>query len=742
MQASAESIEPDDPGAGAIGLPIVMMSVLAVLLFLPDQVREIYRIHAESWMKQEWRNQQFILTAAAMVVLTLFIWRLARELTRLPAAQRIIPDRWSQFISDWTPRLVCLLPWAGLAAGLWMSLPPSISTAPSPVGGPPVAIEVPATFRVFHPTLLTLHEVLILGLKACGAMALGLFLIVTLTELMFGRWSRRPFGSPFLIRLWPAYLAIILGLSVAGFFLDGRWFVDVGIMPILLTWFLAITGLLAYLWLYTERVRSAALTALIIGIIMFDYFGWTDNHRFRYEVLEAEPAPTRPKIHDAFDTWLASRNDMAAYRDGGRPYPVYVVAAEGGGLYAAYHVAKFLARMQDLCPNFSQHLFAISAVSGGSLGAAMFSSLARDSAKNEEHVPCRALRADRDGPFERRIGRLLGNDFLSPVATAMLFQDFVQRFIPVPIYPLDRARKLEASFESAWASNSAGRSNRMAESLRSSCGANAEDCIKGATPALVLNLTQIETGMQLALSPLNVNETSLAQTNSGKIYDALENGGHAIDMPLSTAIGLSARFPWVTPSGWYTLEVQKDGPNGKIGVPRTYRFADGGYAEGSGAGTGFKIAQLVAERIKVLGANAAVHLIMLTATSPPLERFFIEPASSTGYGEFALPFVALSSARRGQAFARVYDIAIGATDKLRISQGQIYDSLIPLAIGWHLSDTTKEYLDLYTGAPQNCGAEPDPEKIVSSSANMAAAYVYRHDCLTKAIVDELSPPRP
>jgi hypothetical protein len=283
----------------------------------------------------------------------------------------------------------------------------------------------------------------------------------------------------------------------------------------------------------------------------------------------------------------------------------------------------------------------------------------------------------------------------------------------------------------------------MVETLRSSCGPNADDCLKGATPALVLNLTQIETGMQLALSPLNVNETGPAQTNSGKIYDALENGGQAIDMPLSTAIGLSARFPWVTPSGWYTLSVEKDGPDGKakVSVPRTYRFADGGYAEGSGAGTGYKIAQLVAERIKKLGVRASVHFVMLTATSPPLERFFVEPASSTGYGEFALPFVALSSARRGQAFTRVYDIAIGATDKLKITPGQIYDALIPLAIGWHLSDTTKEYLDLYTGAPQNCGPEPDPMKVVSSSANMAASYVYKHDCLTKDLVRELSPRR-
>ncbi|MET0569512.1 MAG: hypothetical protein ABWZ74_10585 [Hyphomicrobiaceae bacterium] len=719
MSATAVQVTPDDDdqGAGAIGLPIVMMMALAVLLFLPDQVKEFYRIYAEGWSAHGWRNPHLIIAAAAMVVLTLFIWRLARELTRLPGAQRMIPDRWSRLVSDWTPRLVCLLPWAGVAAGMWMSLPPSTDSPPM-------------EFREFYPSLQRLEELLRLGLKACGAIALGLFVIITITELIFARWGKGPFGRPFLVRLWPVYAAIIVGVSIAGFVLDGSRFVTIGVLPILLTWFLAVTGLLSYLWLHTERTRSFTLAALIIGLVTFDYFGWTDNHRFRHSPIDFTwPKQERPNVEVAFDKWLGSRNDMATYREGGRPYPVYVVAAEGGGLYAAYHVAKFLARMQDLCPNFSQHLFAISAVSGGSLGAAMFSSLARDDAKNQEHIPCRTLQ--RDGGFERRVDRLLRHDFLSHVATATLFQDFVQRFIPIPLYPLDRARKLEASFEDAWAANLPGRPNRMAESFVGSCGPNGQDCLEGATPALVLNLTQIETGMQLALSPFNLDETGPPKTKSGKIYDALAVAD--IDMPLSTAVGLSARFPWITPSGWYQLPKTK--PDDPV---RTYRFADGGYAEGSGAGTGYKISQILAERIKANNVNATVHFIMLTATSPPIERNYIDPPHESGYGEFALPFVALSSARRGQAFARVYDIAIGSTDQLRISQGQIYDALIPLAIGWHLSNATHAYVDLYTGDPRNCR---DIKADITNHWTMAPTYVVQHDCLTKSIVEELSPPR-
>ena len=729
MSATAVPVEPDDDqGAGAIGLPVFMMTLLFGLLVLPDQIKELYRVHAEAWAEQRWYNPQLVLAAASLAVLTFFIWRLARELSRLPAAQRIIPDHWSRLVFDWMPRLICLVPWMAVGIGAWLSA----------VSLPQFYRPTTPEFDAIYPELDRVRHFLTLGAVTCGAIAAALFVIITAIELIFGRWGKHLFGRPFLLRLWPVYLAIVLGMSAASLFLDGSWFVEAGIIPVVALWTIGVTGLLAHLWHFSERVRSAVLAALVFSLITFDYYGWTDNHRFRHAPVDFPwQAQDRPKAQDAFDQWLAARKDMETFRQAGAPYPVYVVAAEGGGLYAAYHVGKFLARMQDLCPSFSQHLFAISAVSGGSLGAAMFASLARDDAKNQQNVPCRSVR---EGRFERRMERLLTRDFLSPVVAATFFHDFVQRFVPFPVHQLDRARKLEASFESAWAKTFADRPNRLAESFVGSCGTNAQDCLQGAAPVLVLNLTQVETGVQLALSPINLNDTGPPDTKSGKIYDALENGGQAIDMPMSTAIGLSARFPWVTPSGWYSQQVERDGPDGgKIKELRTYRFADGGYAEGSGAGTGYKIAQLVAERITASGVNAYVHFIMLTATSPPLERFFIEPHSSAGYGEFALPFVALNSARRGQAFTRVYDIAVGATDQLKISPGQIYDNLIPLAVGWHLSEATRKYIDLYTGKPENCGPPPKPEDIVGREETMAASYVYKHDCLTKTLVDELSP---
>ena len=60
-----------------------------------------------------------------------------------------------------------------------------------------------------------------------------------------------------------------------------------------------------------------------------------------------------------------------------KPYPVFVVAVSGGGIYAASSAATFLAELQDECSRFGQHVFVISGVSGGAVGATLFNALTR-----------------------------------------------------------------------------------------------------------------------------------------------------------------------------------------------------------------------------------------------------------------------------------------------------------------------------------------------------------------------------
>ena len=143
------------------------------------------------------------------------------------------------------------------------------------------------------------------------------------------------------------------------------------------------------------------ITILVLVAVVASAFELNNNHGIR--TWKTSQAFEKPHVVGAFDAWYRSRKDRQFYEDRNQPYPVYIVAARGGGLYAAYHTAKFLARLQDQCPNFAQHTFAISGVSGGSLGGAVFAALTKAlKAPNGAHMPCTAPNETRNRDFEKR----------------------------------------------------------------------------------------------------------------------------------------------------------------------------------------------------------------------------------------------------------------------------------------------------------------------------------------------------
>ena len=72
-------------------------------------------------------------------------------------------------------------------------------------------------------------------------------------------------------------------------------------------------------------------------------------------------------------------------------------------MYAAYHPALSLARLTDQCPEFAHHLFGISSVSGGSLGAAVFAELLRALPSHGAEQPGEPVRELQ--PYGRSRGR-------------------------------------------------------------------------------------------------------------------------------------------------------------------------------------------------------------------------------------------------------------------------------------------------------------------------------------------------
>jgi hypothetical protein len=365
---------------------------------------------------------------------------------------------------------------------------------------------------------------------------------------------------------WQTIAALAVAIAVLQALLVGFLFSDVrlprfiGAAPIALLAFASWTlvGSIVFVLLpKSYRLPSLACAPLVLLVAA----AWVDNHELRR--LPPSGAARAASIEESAYAWLAAREPLFRQAAPGRKsIPVYIAAAEGGGLRAAYWTGSVLARLEDATGGrFSQHLFAVSAVSGGSLGAAAFAAEAAE-------PDCEAA----EGSVERCVQRFLAQDFLSPTVAYLLFPDALQRFLPFPVQSFDRARALEAAWERSWSETHPGAPNAFAapfEALGSSFG-------KTQAPRLFLNGTRVETGRRVLVSP--------AVTGNGEmpgVDDLLAVGSERWSLPLSAAVHLSARFTYFSPAAKICREPVEACANDAVWG----RVVDGGYHENSGAQT-------------------------------------------------------------------------------------------------------------------------------------------------------------
>lgn len=483
--------------------------------------------------------------------------------------------------------------------------------------------------------------------------------------------------------------------------------------------FVSLAALVTALKFVEHRTR---IPILFVALIFFMCFGLlNDNHRIR-EVSGKRTPMAATSVGAGFERWLRSR--MKA----DKPYPVYVVAAEGGGIYAAFRTAAFLASIQDLCPRFSEHLFAISSVSGGSVGAAVFSGLTRKikltSQESEITEPCRN-RTSPTGSFNYSdlSEELLRDDFLSPVLSAFLFQDFLQRFLPFPVPAFDRATALEHSLESSWdtkAKDSYARfpgawvdhSNPLRELFLDSWIPD------GNSPALFFNTTEMECGRGVVISPFMLNTPELSSFPIGADFSEKDRQTKTgTNVSLSTAAVLSARFPWLTPPGWYygsfrTPCVASDPSPAKINL------VDGGYFDNSGALTALAAIDEMDQVIRKNSAlrNVRIHLIVLTSNG------FTEHGNLLN--DYLAPVQTLLSTRTARGAIAVQQAKLRfkqpGYENYSIRTLELQGFGFPLPLGWRLSPITRLMILGQDGVSTTCTG-------VSSG-----------DCLRHDIVEELT----
>lgn len=353
------------------------------------------------------------------------------------------------------------------------------------------------------------------------------------------------------------------------------------------------------------RLRFPVFIAVLLLGALFSR--WNDNHAVR--LLDEAPKTwgERDNVTRALQSWL----DRQLLRPTGAQgeYPLFVVSAEGGGIRAAYWTATVLGEIQKTNPCFADQLFSLSGVSGGSLGAGVFTALLAEQKTSQGAFRCGQVVSDEAGlDVQRKAQDILGEDFLSPVVAAMLYPDLVQRVWPWPVARFDRARALEHAWEQAWRKHMPG-SNRFAQAFDQPWRDRQDVWM----PSLFLNTTWVETGQRLLVSNLRVAPAKPGDDLEFNDVADLHRFYAERALPFSTAIHLSARFSYVSPAG---ALVKNDKLYG--------RAVDGGYFENSGATTTIEILKALNQLSRPGNVWEKVKPVVIHISNEPVDARFTD----------------------------------------------------------------------------------------------------------------------
>jgi hypothetical protein len=745
--------------------PLLLAVVSFLILSTPAQILELYLMLARDWWRL-W--PQAVLALASLAGLSLFITYVARELTRTAVDAGEAPAQPGAGATGRTmPIVLGLLPLLGAALGLYLALAsattPSMrqamatfDTMKSEAKVAAAAKRIEAYFKsmgreppetlkseAFTPANLTkgvrrlvppaildakektdsLQVAIYLGVALCLA-------CVVLLLVVFVRRKLAPATRLDFLGTKAFHPAVTAGVLITGLALNALFaaqYLNVGrdygfdftaIPRALGTLFLVNLSLMFVLFLCAmltrahERYKVPLLTLFIVSALVLSWLNLNDNHTVRLmEVPQADLAKRQlknvsgfgerpiPVLQDAFSAWMAARPPEHTKKFEKQVYPIYIVAAQGGGMYAANMSGLYLARFYDRCPAIRHHLFAVSGVSGGSVGAGFFAALLNEPGSAPLADTCSLLiepPGDGKGPLEKKMEGLLQTDFLAPVAASFLFPDLLQRFLPVPIEALDRARAFEAGLEQAWASVIGSQVNPLRLPFWQHWRAD------GPSPMLMLNTTVVETGKQAAIAPIELTPTRDVP-HLESFHQALKLSV-SLDVPLSTAMSLSARFPLVMPAG--VVRTKR----------RQFRLVDGGYFENSAVDSALAMAEQLLALMKCTDSGCVlesdpgpeeekrkyrIHLLILTDWDPAAEDFRDAREQDEGLNELLSPVRAMFNSRVARG-----ELSVSRRlSKVGTFHVAMNHRVYKLPLGWQISAQVQGIISAQIGELTRCTIE-------------------------------------
>ena len=407
--------------------------------------------------------------------------------------------------------------------------------------------------------------------------------------------------------------------------------------------FLGLGSIIPVGTLLVSAARKNGFPVVGFMLLLAVVFSWSnDNHRVR--IIEGEKSNTDSQsLEQSLDTWLAQRDSTK---------PMVLVATAGGGLRASYWTGVILGRFQDQIPDFNKQVFAMSGVSGGSVGVVFYNGALANNLDCPSSNSGSVGRTSNKPCFEDNLLESIGQDYLAATATSMLYGDLIQRFLPVPVFS-DRAAALEESWEVGFNKIYKNENCGLDRSFTSFFKANACGSEQWL-PRLLINGTYEESGRRLLTTSFKVEPSTFLDTHD--FYDLNDQ----FALRASTAALNSARFSYVSPAG--TFGKENDGnfiPTGHV--------IDGGYFENYGANTLTNLIDWLKQYSKVPGnenplSGGLIVVAISNDSSIPLEQYDMSAVPAKAgpqkfLNEVLAPIKGLASTRGGHGMLAYKQLA-------------------------------------------------------------------------------------
>ena len=506
------------------GIPVIAafaLGVSGILLFMP-QGRDLVRGVGEDG---------FGPLAIAFAIGLLFFAIQAWSWSRIVIASNYGTNRelWRpRWLLEWGPRVLAFLPFAAAAIALTVSFE----------WNAPVAW-----------ILLAIGALLFALLVARKPMTNRMVGDIQTAPWLQGAWViaglATAFGAMVIAILWPAAIGVALGAPAIVFF--GLGF----IIPVITIACQLGTSL------KIPVVGALLLWAVLIGAFF-------DNHQVGRRALIAEtggPIDGRPTLESAFNQW----SDLPQSVGANGKKTMVLIAIQGGASRAGYWAAVALSSLREAAKakhvDIDSHIFAISSVSGGSVGSVGYAAMLKT--------------ARDDKNFRNDLLGFAGRDALGPALTGMLYSDLLYRFLPLWLLP-DRAETLERAWQEAWDAPDATTNlyPRTAGTITGPFLALAPKDGEPWRPLLIVQGASEGVGRRMLTSAVKF---TCDEVDADDLLDGLDH-----DVAASTAILDGARFPWVSPGGTFAYRPCY----AKEGDPRSSdHVLDGGYFDNAGAET-------------------------------------------------------------------------------------------------------------------------------------------------------------